>query len=210
MKKLLVLLLVLGLVSVTNASIVKVTTDDVGSATHTGLTSGSRLNDGETINLKIMLNWNPEIAYYSYALSSMDFTLHADGTSTIAVVPTKVVKFDASLGGGTAVTDTTGFSKITAVSLSGTSATSSAGVKLVYNLQLTAKGSTSGLINVNLGLRALSEYREGLYVYPGGNEDAWLAMVEGDLGDLQAICSTDSGTNDHCFARSWRFVTASS
>ncbi len=192
MKKVLVLVLVLGLVSVTNAVtpvVVSVQTDGSGSSAHTGLTSGSALADGETIKLKLMLSYNPSSSSSNigYALLSFDLTLHADGISTIAVTPTKTVKFDSSLGGGTAVTDATGFSKITAVSLSGTTPAFGAtgGLMIVSNMTLTAKSSLSGLINVDLGLRALSEYRNLINEFPGGNQDAWLSMVEGNLGDLQ-------------------------
>jgi hypothetical protein len=86
MKKLLVLMLVLGLASVASATVIDVVPVDVG-------TSGGRLGGmddmlqvGDVIGLKIVLNSNPYPGYSSYdgyLLSSMALKLDVVGPGSL-------------------------------------------------------------------------------------------------------------------------------
>ena len=97
MKKLLVLMLVLGIASLASATVIDVVLDGnagvgtVGDMGHKG-TISDPLADGETIFVKLVLNPDPGSytggaypSYDGYVLSAMDLTLTAGSEGTMAV-----------------------------------------------------------------------------------------------------------------------------
>ena len=87
MKKVLALMLVLGMTSVVNAGIIDIITVGEGSLGHAG-TSVDPLEPSETINLAIVLNYNPYAGYPTYdgyVLDAMDVDLHVSGPATLEV-----------------------------------------------------------------------------------------------------------------------------
>ena len=91
MKKILALLMVLGMVSVANATIVDVVANGVGDSGHAG-TSGDKLVAGETIGIKVILNHNP---YYvgdthypsldGYVLANLAFDLESSANAALSI-----------------------------------------------------------------------------------------------------------------------------
>ena len=193
MKKVLALLLVLGLASIASATIIDVVPVDVGW-------SGGRLGSAEDplvqsdiIGIKLVLNHNPYPdwpSYDGYLLSSMDLGLHVSGpgfmdTRTWAKgIPMWQYNFGLN---PFAVNDNNpwleignGLDQITAVSLAGISANAGA-VDLMWDLLLHCDGQ--GIVTIDLTLNGLSKYAE-YQTLGGGQYGGWIAMVEEDLGDL--------------------------
>ena len=92
MKKFIVLVMVLAMASMANATVIDVVPDGVGTSGHAG-TAADKLVAGETIKLKLMLNWNPGsypggtyASYDGYVLSAMDLMLTASSQGTMDVV----------------------------------------------------------------------------------------------------------------------------
>ncbi len=88
MKKVLVVMLVLGMASLVNASVIAVEPNGVGSMLNAG-TSTDPLEIGEVLNLKIMLqnvpgSGIPGVSYEGYVLSSLDIDLHVTGPGILA------------------------------------------------------------------------------------------------------------------------------
>ena len=88
MKKMLVLMLVLGMATLANATVMEVVTVGVGSLGHAG-TSTDRLALGEIIEIQIVLNWNDYgvsyPSYDGYVIDVMDVDLHVSGPGTLSV-----------------------------------------------------------------------------------------------------------------------------
>jgi hypothetical protein len=189
MRKVLALMLVLGMTSAASAGIIDVVTDGVGDAGHAG-TSTDPLDLGETIAIKIVLNADPDPTWYygsgytgydGYWLSSMSLDLEVSGPATLAELGTKVtqkMKHHASFSPWAepepAVVDNA------IAYMAGVAA--SDGIQgpadLVWNLIITCTGA--GPVVVDLTLYGLSEYSEG----PSTWGSPWIEMTEGDLGDL--------------------------
>jgi len=92
MKKVLALMLVLGMTSFVNASVIDIVPVGVGDLGHAG-TSSDPLEAGETIMLKMVLNWVPGSfpagtypSYDGYLLSAMDLSLTFGSGGTLDVV----------------------------------------------------------------------------------------------------------------------------
>lgn len=87
MKKVLALMLVLGMTSVVNAGIIDIVTVGEGSMGHAG-TSEDPLVPSETIEIAIVLNHNPYAGYPTYdgyVIDTMDLDLHVSGPATLEV-----------------------------------------------------------------------------------------------------------------------------
>jgi hypothetical protein len=82
MKKMLALLLVLGLASMASATVIDVVTVGVGSMGHSG-TINDKLMPSETIELAIVLNFNDGPVFDGYGLSSVDLDLHTAGAGSL-------------------------------------------------------------------------------------------------------------------------------
>ena len=88
MRKLLILMLVFGLASLANATVIDVVTVGLGDMGHAG-TSEDPLVESETIAIQIVLNNNPYPGYPSYdgyVLDTMDLDLHVTGPGSLGVV----------------------------------------------------------------------------------------------------------------------------
>jgi hypothetical protein len=192
MKKLLVLMLVLGLASVASATVIDVVPVDVG-------TSGGRLGGmddtlqvGDVIGLKLVLNANAYAGYPSYdgyVLSSMDLSLDVVGAGSLSAgtvdkAGAPVWKYDAGLSPFGVVDDgdiSNGLSQIAGVALSPVGGTDSIPNDLMWDLLLTCTGG--GDVLIDLGINGLTEYGE-FSTPSGGNYGQWLAATDADLGDL--------------------------
>jgi len=87
MKKLLIFMLVLGMASLANATVIDVVTVGLGDMGHAG-TSTDPLVESETIEIAIVLNHNPYEGYPSYdgyTLDGLDLDLHVSGPGTLSV-----------------------------------------------------------------------------------------------------------------------------
>lgn len=90
MKKLLIVMLVFGMASLANATVIDAVTVGDGNQGHAG-TSLDPLVAGETIELALEMNWVPDSfpgggfpSYDGYLLSAMDLTLTASGGGSMA------------------------------------------------------------------------------------------------------------------------------
>jgi hypothetical protein len=194
MKKLVALLLVLGLASAASATVIDVVPVDVGQ-------SGGRLGGmddpleaSDVIGLKIVLNHNPYVGYPSYdgyILSSMDLDLHIAGPASLDVgtrnkAGDPVWQFDPGLTGVVNDDDglANGLNQITAVAFTPVGGTNYHPDDLMWDLLLHCDGPGEVIIDLTLlGLTEYADYSDGqgLAPYPAG---AWKAAIEEDLGDL--------------------------
>jgi hypothetical protein len=183
MKKVLVLMLVLGMVSLANATVVDVVKNGVGSQGHAG-TSTDPLTVGETIGIKLVLNYHPagSPSYDGYRLSSMNLDLHVSGPANFsAIVTTDGTIKSAYRNTGLSpwfntVPSAVGITQLMATALTPISGATGKPTDLVWGMTIACTGN--GMVTVDLTLYGLSEYK------PYGDSPAWVAMVEGDLGDL--------------------------
>jgi len=87
MRKLLILMLVFGLASLANATVIDVVTVGLGDMGHAG-TSLDPLVESETIEIQIVLNYNPYAGYPSYDgyfTDSVGVDLHVSGPGSLSV-----------------------------------------------------------------------------------------------------------------------------
>ena len=185
MKKLLVLMLVLGLVTMANATIIDVVQVGLGDMGHSG-TELDPLELSETIDIKLVLNHYPSAygsQYDGYALSSMDLDLHIIGKGSLGGTVNKVGDIWHNNGfgawGDSGITPT-GVDQMGGVA-SPIIAGSAGGTDLVWNLTVHCDGP--GPITIDLTLNGLSEYSNS----SDGAGNMWppiVAMTEASLGDL--------------------------
>jgi hypothetical protein len=193
MKKLLVLMLVLGLASVASATVIDVVPVDVGQ-------SGGRLggpNDpleaSDVIGIKLVLGLNqyPEYTSYDgYVLSSMDLSLDVVGAASLdAGTKDKsglpVWQYDAGLSPFGVVDDDIrdGLDQIAGVALSPVGGTENPGTPndLMWDLLIHCEGA--GDVLIDLSINGLTEYGE--FSTPSGAlYGDWIAATDADLGDL--------------------------
>jgi hypothetical protein len=190
MKKLLIMVLVLGMVTASNATVIDLVTRGVGTLGNKG-TIDDPLEQSEWIYIDIVLNHNPYPEYPSYDgynLFGMDLDLHVIGPGSLGYDTTK-------LGGPKLVWDNrfsvTGFSDIgqdgNIASINGGSlgenlVSGPGGIVLVSGLMFHCDGPDPVLLDLTLaGTTKYSEFSGGgVGPYPGD----WINAVEGDLGDL--------------------------
>jgi hypothetical protein len=108
MKKLLVLMLVLGMASFANAAVISLVRDGVGSNTNTG-TSTDPLDSGETIHLQLVLNYvsgsHPNYSgdtypyYNGYTTDGIDITVRVTGGGSIGADGTQKAQGFKPAGG---------------------------------------------------------------------------------------------------------------
>ena len=189
MKKFLVLILVLGMASLANATVIDVLVD--------GSLPNDPLLDNDTVGLKIVLNYNPYAGYSSYdgyALSSMNLALHADGDSSLAAGPAGKVTgliFSDDFDTTSYITDNIGgdpgFSAIGGVAAPPVKGDGDP-TTLVSNIILTAKADDSQEIVINLAIGTsgtqYAPYTDWSGADPWPATPGWLTAVEADLGDL--------------------------
>ena len=201
MRKLLILMLVFGLASLANATVIDVVTVGPGSLGHAG-TEEDPLEESEIIAIQIVLNHNPYVGYPSYDgyfTDGVDLDLHVTGAGSLGVVM-KTVK-----GGGETEdlqhhADFGVWAQSDPLIVGNAIASMSGGVltggirgtgdptPLIWNLLIHCDGD--GPVNIDL---TLNDGRYAPYGHPDGSpyylyEDprngTWTDMVEGDLGNL--------------------------
>lgn len=200
MKKVLALILILGMASLANATVIDVVALGPGSLGHAG-TSLDPLEPSETIEIAIVLNHNPYAgwtSYDGYALSSMDLDLHVSGPGTLAPGTTNksgdpLWQYDSGFS-AFAVVDPAGadnppyaeigngLDQILGVA---SPPIKGVGAPTVLMWDLILHCDDWGPVTIDLTMNGLTEYAaytdaSGNNPYPGG----WLTMEEGDLGDL--------------------------
>ena len=203
MKKLLVLMLVLGLATAASATVIDVVPVDIGQSG--GRTGGvdDPLEESDVIGLKIVLNSNPYPgtsypSYDGYILSSMDLDLHISGPGSLdagtygkqgpnwqanpGLSPFGVVDADGDISNG--------LDQISGVALTPVGPDLAGavpeGVDLMWDLLLHCDGI--GDVVIDLTLNGLTEYA----VWSNGTgtgpseipQSVWEAATENDLGDL--------------------------
>ena len=204
MKKVLVLMLVLGMATMANATVIDVLVDGTGSIS--GNTGTNNTTDalvvGDIIPLKLVLNHNPygggsSPRYDGYALSSMDLDLYADGGSLVkeSVISgpmgdTYYITFDSGFGTTTYTADSTGLSKVSGVAAPPILGDIGKPTIIVTDILLTVSDTDAdGEVEINLGLNGTTQYSDywddvalEQYMHPWTNE--WGNAVETSLGDL--------------------------
>lgn len=196
MKRLAVLAVVLAVTSFAGAGVIDVVTTGPGSLGHAG-TSGDPLQIGETIGIKLVMNFNattaglPAGTRAGYLLSSMNVGLGVSGAGTLDA-GTKDTYGDPvwqknaswSLFGITDDGDiSNGLDRIAAGALSPIfPATAGAITDLMWDLIITANGGAS--VTLNLGIVSVGEYApwrasDNVTPVPG-----WSQLTNSDLGDL--------------------------
>jgi hypothetical protein len=197
MKKVLVLMLVLGMAAFANATVIDVVKVGMGSLGNAG-TSTDPLDIGETITVKLVMNFNPTTAGLptgaraGYLLSSLNVSLSVSGGGTLG--PTSTSYGDPVWEKSTrwslfGIVDsdedyTNGFEKIGAAANPAIyPLTAGATTDLMWDLVITCTGP--GPVTIDLGIAGPSDYAP--WRGPNNNTDplpAWQAMTNDDLGDL--------------------------
>ena len=205
MKKLLVMLLVLGMASLAHATIV-----DVVSTSHTpaqldAVTTGSVVDiQIEVVDNDSVVNaGSPYGSYDGYCLSSMDLSLTVSGPGTLAEKGTeKGETFTVNGAFGSWAQSSPLIASNAIGMLSGTVAGDGLlgcgyvgdGIAVCWNLKVTVGAGYDQTvpINVDLGLRGTTSYSEGPLSYSGTtfwgvtmpDFGGWKNAAESDLGDL--------------------------
>jgi len=185
MKKLLCLSIILGLVCISDATVIDVVPAGLGSMGNSGL-AGDPLVPGERLYVDIVLNHNPHPAtpsYDGYLLSMFDVDLAVTGQGDLGTDPVRDWHSDLNLTADTQgvfalsnnVTD-----RIEAISINGVVGPA----VLLHGLWVDCTGQ--GQIVLDLTLDNLTQY--GLYnTWPGpgsGHWDGWIDLTDPELGDL--------------------------
>jgi hypothetical protein len=196
MKKLLVMLMVLCMASLANATVI-----DVVGSTLNGTPDPTELDlqgvsAGDVVEIELQLVDNDSItnmygaaygAYDGYCLSSMDVSLTVSGPGTLAEKGATIIasmKHHASFGAWSEPDPPVVGNAI--AHLAGTGPTGDGivdpGGRLVWNLKVTVDGTYDGsqAILVDLGLNGTTQYSEMPLSFGG----SWANATEQDLGDL--------------------------
>jgi len=199
MKKVLVLMLVLGMAAFANATVVDVVKVGPGSAGHAG-TSTDPLDIGETIMIKLVMNFNattagvPTGTKAGYLLSSLNVSMSVSSGATLApgtmtsygLLPDWQKSSRWSLFGLVDSDEdwTDGFDKIGAAANPAIYPLSAGAITdLFWDLKITCTGP--GPVTIDLGLAGPSDYAP----WRTSNNQSpvpapWAAMTDADLGDL--------------------------
>jgi len=200
MKKILALLLVLGLASLANATVIDIVKSGGGSLGHAG-TAEDPLVPSETIAVKIVLNqneWAGYPSYNGYGLSSFDLDVHIVGAGSLdaglnpkgtakevrkhANVNPFIITDNGVTGSNylTGMNFADGIDKLSGVATNPVSA-KGGDADLVWNLIFHCDGI--GPVLLDLTLHGTTQYCE--FLNPaGGLYGEWINAVEADLGDL--------------------------
>ncbi len=187
MKKLLIFMLVLGMASLANATVVQLEVDVAGSISgNYGTGTGDLLVVGDQVKLKVTLtdldNYPTSPAYDGYVLSTLGVSLNSDADADLykftafATKPKSVLSpLIANVSGGN-FTDLGGAS----IAAGGVGYPAGMGNPIIWNLWLditTADGSTTIDMVLNTGMGPSTAT---LLVEPV----SYFNLVESDLGDL--------------------------
>lgn len=191
MKKILVLLLVLGLASFASATVIDIVKVGVGSMGHTG-TIEDPLEASETIDLGVRLNYNPYYPggnpvspeYDGYVLSSLNVGLHVAGAGSLSypgLAKTGLLAHNAGISPYANVgLAADGITQMTGVSLDGVKSVPG-GLIIVSGIRFHCDGES--LVPVALDLTLFGPTSVAAVNYP--IPQAWYNLTEADLGDLE-------------------------
>ena len=180
-KRLLVLMLVFGMASLANASVLDVVLDGEGSLGHAG-TSSDPLWEGETIGIKIVLNYNPHPTsptYDGYMLSTIDVDLHVSGPGSLSHTN---LKTNGIIRAASRITQLYPWynSTITATGVAHLAGSALPPIQgptdIVWDFLMTCTGI--GPVLVDLTRAGVTEYSETGYPIN------WIDLGASDLGDL--------------------------
>jgi len=195
MKKVLALLLVLGMASAASATIIDVVTVDIGlSGGRTGAID-NKLMPSDIIGITIVLNYNENPwgatypSYDGYLLSMMDLDLHTTGLGTLDTSYDKnlnpYITFDDRFGATYWEQDVTGdFVHITGPGPVTGIQSQPGGAVLVWDIVFHCDGEELDPVILDLTLAGTSQYSPLRAMSGGPYPDDWIFMTEADLGDL--------------------------
>ena len=185
MKKLLVLMLVLGMAAAANATIVQVEVDLAGSISgNMGTGPGDLLVKDDQVKLKVTLtdldNYAPYSSYDGYVLSTVAFTMNTDADASAYVkaapapaTPKSVLSPYSVASDGSGGLDISGAGPVAGYA-------AGQGATIIWNFWLditTADGQTDLTLDLD-PVGGASTYKLKL------SDTSWTTMVEADLGDL--------------------------
>ena len=203
MKKILALLMFLGMVSVANATVIDVVTAGLGDQGHAG-TAGDPLAAGEIIPLKVVLNNNPYMyegtpypAYDGYFLSSAGYelTVSSNGALEPLFVPggppfyidTYKVSVHANMKDTSTFTDPYVIGNVLDFEAVANPDIGPGPVDIMWDFFVTASGAGPIVIDVDLilptdllGYLLVADYE----MFPGETERTYRTMVQADFGSL--------------------------
>jgi len=207
MKKLITLLLVLGMATVASADIISVQMDSLGSNDHSGVV-GDEFDVGETVGISVVVNRNlydpaggTFPSYDGYFVTAMDIALQVTGPGALSAPPLlntkgEFVRDDIMIAGAMDVVgnvpaiDGLNVSRATYGSLSaGVSGSPSHDSRLIWNLIFTCTGPGAATINLaQAGSIEAGQFTDlndalGTMPYPDSNEVP-ASFFEENLGDL--------------------------
>jgi len=197
MKKVLVLMLVLAMVTAANATVIDVVVLDVGtSGGRLGQSAGDQLLDGDIVGLKLVLNQSSAPGYASYdgyVLSSLDIDMHTDGASTLYAAGGAMATLNWATGWATKsyATDATGFTQITGVGnnlLNGQVDPTN----IVWNMLLKADEDGSAYHAIDITQNLVGQYADYFTTWSGesgfGNIPAdWKNLTADDFGGVAGV-----------------------
>jgi hypothetical protein len=216
MKKLLIVALVIGMVSVASAGpVISVVVTDIGSSDgRTGQTANDKLQAGDKVGLDLVLNYNDYGAQYpsydGYLLFGMDLGLSVSSAGTLGVDQTfdkdsnwldNVLTWDggfsvtgASTSGANGTEDMIQGNAIASISGGALTPISANGgaVTLLSGLWMICDGE--GDVTVDLSIAGTTLYAD--YQTPAGNPypnngapyaDDWLTATNAELGDVTIL-----------------------
>jgi hypothetical protein len=203
MKKLLVFMMVLGMATMANATVIDVVTVGEGDMGNAG-TELDPLDIGESIEIKLLLNFNlaPHPPQDGYLLSSLDVTINVSGGGEMdagfwyygAPIWQKHGQFSPFVVNDSydatewdSIDD--GLDQVTGVAMDPIYPATTAGADLVWDLIITATSTTDITIDLVAGTTELgggeySPYSDITRDQPKPDPPGWVAMTNGDLGDL--------------------------
>ncbi len=190
MKKLLVLMLVLGLVSVVQATVIDLVKVDIGqSSGRMGNSRADALQASDKIGLKIVVKYsaNPDpsySAYNGYLLSMMDLDLHVTGAASLShtsLTTAGVIKA-ASRNANINPWYNSAITATNVAHLAGSASNPIVGAAdLVWGFVLHCDGTGDVVVDLTLAVAGGTQYAN---VGGPAPEPVWRNAVEADLGDL--------------------------
>jgi len=191
MRKLLIFLLVFGMASLANATVIDVVTVGLSDLGHSGYPDDPLHSPGESVEIKIVLNHNPYPgfpSYDGYLLSSMDTMLSVSSAGSLEMrtgaknpwVPIPGNEITLSEEYLTPLRGPADIPIHDPFHMPGPDPPA------IVDLRIAAVGM--GSIILDLSINGLGEYanytQPGVPLGPYPDPPGWLTLVEGDLGDL--------------------------
>lgn len=195
MKKILALVMILGMVSMAQATIVDVVTD----GTSRGTSLAEKLNAGETVALKIVLNHNPHTAsdlLDGYVLSNLAFDLACSNNAALSVgydpgIPGIIDPYeyvDSHISFTPVLTDPAVQSNTLSINGVFFPDLRPGPADIVWTVFVTASGAGGEEISLNMTIpdKFVGKILVGDFWNPSTSEplDGWDTLVDTDFGNL--------------------------